>query len=105
MAGNVWVADVGAPGANTSGNVGGQGRADKKRLWGPGWISTSDSPFRGGWGAYNGVPGLKTAPLGLRIISQFAARYGDGVAELWRTGKKLQDLISYRSAKGHPRDG
>ncbi|WP_157366247.1 WXG100 family type VII secretion target [Arthrobacter sp. Soil763] len=82
----------GGPGSYTSGNVGGQGRAGNNSPWGPDWISNSDSPFRGGWDAYNGVLGLKTVPLGLRDISQFAARYGDDVAELWRSGNKLDAL-------------
>lgn len=59
---------------------------------GPRWMTNGDSPFRDGWDAYNGVLGHKSVPLGLRDISQFAARHGDEVAALWRSGEQIQAL-------------
>ncbi|WP_426987305.1 WXG100 family type VII secretion target [Pseudarthrobacter sp. Y6] len=60
--------------------------------WGPDWLSDGDSPFRKGWDAYNGVLGLKTVPLGLRDISQFAARHGGEVNALLGAGNDLAAL-------------
>lgn len=74
----------GAPGA--PGNPGAPGTSTDPL--GPGWLSGSDSPFRGGWDAYNGVLGLKTVPLGLRDITQFAGKHGDDISALWRAGNR-----------------
>lgn len=69
--------------------------------WGPDWISDGDSPFRQGWDAYNGVLGLKSAPLGLRDIQQFANMHADKLSndlravwsrELWKTSAAADDL-------------
>jgi hypothetical protein len=60
--------------------------------WGPGLVSDSDSPFRAGWDGYNGVLGLKNVPLGLRDITHFAGTHGDEIADLWRSGNKLDAL-------------
>lgn len=55
--------------------------------WGPDWLSNGESPFRSGWDGYNGVLGLKTVPLGLRDLTQFANIYGrevaDAPAKIW----------------------
>lgn len=88
-------ASNGAPGSG-GGPVGGGGSAD-----GPGtpfvpmgeeWMSNGDSPFRKGWDAYNGVLGLKSVPLGLRDISQFAARHGDEIRALSAAGQDWNAL-------------
>lgn len=69
--------------------------------WGPDWISNGDSPFRTGWDAYNGVLGVKSAPLGLRDIRQFASMHGDELSldwravwskELWKNSAAADDL-------------
>ncbi|MDQ0663421.1 uncharacterized protein YukE [Arthrobacter ulcerisalmonis] len=74
--------------------------------WGPEWISNGDSPFRSGWDAYNGVLGLKTVPLGLRDITQFANVYGDEVADapgkiwkkaLWDAAERQDPLRGFFS--------
>ncbi|WP_242633225.1 WXG100 family type VII secretion target [Arthrobacter sp. S39] len=56
------------------------------------WMSNGDSPFRKGWDAYNGVLGLKAVPLGLRDISQFAARHGDEIRALSAAGQDWNAL-------------
>jgi len=76
-----------APGSGGGPSGGGSpaGRAGTPFVpWGPEWISDGDSPFRKGWDAYNGVLGLKSAPLGLRDIQQFAAMHGDKLSDDWR---------------------
>jgi WXG100 family type VII secretion target len=85
-------ASNGAPGSGGGGPFGGSGPggpANPFSPWGPDWISDGDSPFRTGWDAYNGVLGLKTVPLGLRDISQFAARHGNEVNALFGAGHDL----------------
>ncbi|WP_082566795.1 hypothetical protein [Arthrobacter sp. Soil764] len=52
--------------------------------WGPEWIAEGDSPFRKGWDAYNGVLGIKGAPLGLRDIQQFASTHDEILSSDWR---------------------
>ncbi|MHC6592219.1 WXG100 family type VII secretion target [Arthrobacter sp. C152] len=67
----------------------------------PSWLSNGNSPFRSGWDAYNGVLGLKTVPLGVRDIGQFASVYGDEVVDaplkvwnkaLWETAQRQDPL-------------
>lgn len=87
------------PGSGGSGMSSGSG-SDPNTLpspWGPEWVADSNSPFREGWDKYNGVLGLKTVPLGIRDITQFAGRYGDEVAEAWRAGDHAGALATIKN--------
>ncbi|MDF2052380.1 WXG100 family type VII secretion target [Arthrobacter sp. Cr_A7] len=87
----------GSPAGISGGGGTGAGNSGPAGPWGPEWLSNGDSPFRRGWDAYNGVLGMKTSPLAVRDITQFAGRYGDDIATAWQNGFRADALAIIRS--------